>query len=130
VLWPYPLTLDWAVKVGYTFLRVCPWQAFPAQYNCLWVRPGAYPRMEHLKGAPALPANIRLDCKGGLHLFTRLSLTSLSSSVYCLWVRPGAYPRVEHLKGAPALPVNIRLGCKGGLRLFTHLSPASLSNPV
>jgi hypothetical protein len=33
--------------------------------NCLWVRPGAYPRVEHLKGASlglamALPENIRL----------------------------------------------------------------------
>jgi hypothetical protein len=33
------------------------------------VRPGAYPRVEHLKGvsfgyAPALPANIRLDWRG------------------------------------------------------------------
>jgi hypothetical protein len=33
----------------------------------LWVKPEAYPRVEHLKGAslglaPALPANIRLGC--------------------------------------------------------------------
>jgi len=35
----------------------------------LWVRPGAYPRVEHLKGAslkwaPGLTANIRLGLKG------------------------------------------------------------------
>jgi hypothetical protein len=35
----------------------------------LWVKPGACPRVEHLKGdsigqAPALPANIRLSLKG------------------------------------------------------------------
>jgi hypothetical protein len=35
---------------------------------CLWVRPGDYPRVEHLKGAslgwtPAFPANIRLGWK-------------------------------------------------------------------
>ncbi len=35
----------------------------------LWVRPGAYPRVEHFKGASlkkalALPANIRLGCRG------------------------------------------------------------------
>ncbi len=46
---------------------VCPWQAFQAQTNLL-VRPGAYPRVKHLKGAslgqaPALPANIRLGLK-------------------------------------------------------------------
>jgi len=34
----------------------------------LWVRPGAYPRVEHLKGssiglAPALPTNLRLGWK-------------------------------------------------------------------
>ncbi len=37
--------------------------------NCLWARPGAYPRVEYLKGAslgpsPALPANTRLNWKG------------------------------------------------------------------
>ncbi len=36
---------------------------------CLWVRTGAYPRVEHLKGASlgyalALPTNIRLGWKG------------------------------------------------------------------
>ncbi len=36
--------------------------------KCLWVRPGAYPRVEHLQGtslrqAPALPATIRLGWK-------------------------------------------------------------------
>jgi hypothetical protein len=35
----------------------------------LWARPGAYPRVEHLKGssigqAPILPTNIRLSWKG------------------------------------------------------------------
>jgi hypothetical protein len=37
--------------------------------DCLWVRPGAYPIVEHLKGttlglAPFLPTNIRLGWKG------------------------------------------------------------------
>ncbi len=37
--------------------------------KCLQVRPGAYPRVEHLKGpllgkAPALPANLRLGWRG------------------------------------------------------------------
>jgi len=36
---------------------------------CLWARPGAYPRVEHLKGAsfglaPAFLANIKLGWKG------------------------------------------------------------------
>jgi hypothetical protein len=36
---------------------------------CLWARPGAYPRVEHLKGSsirqvPALPTNIRPGWKG------------------------------------------------------------------
>jgi hypothetical protein len=38
---------------------------FSSLFYCLWVRPGAYPRVEHLKGAslrqvPALLANITL----------------------------------------------------------------------
>ncbi len=42
-----------------------PWQASPAQSNCLWGSPGAYPSIEHLKGTLfgwvlAFPANIRL----------------------------------------------------------------------
>ncbi len=37
--------------------------------QCLWVRPGTYPKVEHLKGAslgqaPALPTNTRLGWKG------------------------------------------------------------------
>jgi hypothetical protein len=28
---------------------VCPWQAVSA-WQMLWVRPGAYPRVKHLKG--------------------------------------------------------------------------------
>ncbi len=46
---------------------VFPWQAF--QVYCLWARPWAYPRVEHLKcssigEAPAFPTNIRLFWKG------------------------------------------------------------------
>jgi hypothetical protein len=65
---------------------------------------GAYPRVEHLKGAsfelsPAITANIRLGWKG-------------------LRLRPEP-TRVKHLSGAPlkdrllALPKNISLGWKG-----------------
>ncbi len=41
----------------------------PSLIQCLWVRLGAYHRVENLKGvslrwAPALPANIRLGWKG------------------------------------------------------------------
>ncbi len=49
-------------------LSVCPWQASPTKY-WLWARPGAYQRLEHLKGssigkAPAFPIHIRLGWKG------------------------------------------------------------------
>jgi hypothetical protein len=30
---------------------VYPWHAFPALSICLRARPGAYPRVEHLKGS-------------------------------------------------------------------------------
>ncbi len=81
---------------------------------CLWVRPGAFPRMEHLKDASLgqsqpLPQNapganvIKLFCQ----LFTNscnklvcLSVESHYSLVLCWWVRPGAFHRVKHLKDA------------------------------
>jgi hypothetical protein len=51
---------------------------------CLWVKPGAYPRVDRLKGdslryAPALLllGNIQLAREG---------------IVYSIWVRQGAYP--------------------------------------
>ncbi len=48
---------------------VCPWQAFPAQSDILWVRPEPT-RVKNLSGAPlqgrllASPTNIRLGWKG------------------------------------------------------------------
>ncbi len=68
-----------------------PLTSLSSLVQCLWVRPGAYHRVEHLKSA---------------------SLVSFRK------VSPGAYPRVGYLKGAslgqaPALPANTRLGCKG-----------------
>ncbi len=49
-------------------LSVCPWQDWQPVY-CLWSRPGAYPRAEHLKDSsigqpPVLPTNIRIGWKG------------------------------------------------------------------
>ncbi len=48
---------------------VCPWQVLPAQSIACLARPGAYPRVKHMKGAsfmqaPALPSKIRLGQKG------------------------------------------------------------------
>ncbi len=48
--------------------------------ECLWVRPGAYPRLEHRKGASlgkalALPANIRQERKAGQLQTFQLILT-------------------------------------------------------
>ncbi len=42
---------------------VCPWQASPA-YLMFVGNLGAYHRVEHLKGAPALLTRIRLGSKG------------------------------------------------------------------
>ncbi len=53
-------------------------------FQCLWVRPGASPRVEHL--APALPANIRLGWKGlpgtnTLAFYENLSITAVKSFI-------------------------------------------------
>jgi hypothetical protein len=50
-------------------LSVCPWQTFPAKPIVCFIRPGAYPMVEHLKGSsigqvPALQTHIRLSWKG------------------------------------------------------------------
>ncbi len=98
---------------------------------CLWVRPGAFPRVEHLKEASLgqsqpLPQNApgANVTKLFFPLFTNScnklvcwSTTSHYSLVLCLWIRPGAFPRVKHLRCftgvGPASPANIRLGWKG-----------------
>ncbi len=60
--------------------------------QCLWVRPGAYPRVEHLKGACylgwhlALPANIRPGWKGlpgtnALAYYEKVKLTAVKSFI-------------------------------------------------
>jgi hypothetical protein len=57
----------------------------------MWVRPGAFPRVEHLNGvllgyAPALPANVRLGKKGlpgtnALAYYKRGNLRSVKSFI-------------------------------------------------
>jgi hypothetical protein len=57
----------------------------------MWVRPGAYPRVEHLKGAsfgyaPALSANIRLSWEGlpetnNLAYYENLYITAVKSFI-------------------------------------------------
>ncbi len=37
------------LQISVISLRVCPWRSFSSLVLCLWVRPGAYLRWQHLK---------------------------------------------------------------------------------
>ncbi len=59
--------------------------------QCLWLRPGTYPRVEHPKGtslvqAPALVTNIRPDCKS----LPGTNTTSLGPIVSDVNLAPGS----------------------------------------